>query len=241
MDNFGAKVSNALIMNTLAGLDRTETFFDFLQVLVEKTKKRQEPAFTELSEGKSYHAGIIKSKFSLFAEYGILAPENYSYNLDIERMLKQPDIVEVFSTRLVKDKKIRDLLVMYLMKELRKYAIKYRRPTVLVLDELADLCPAKSENYKKVLSNFIGTFLKTMRNMNISVIGLAQDINDIYETVQNGFTQICLGALSSGNARKYYAERFGLSKGELDLLMQAPRGTFIAIGIETKKLIMINH
>src|SRR3990167_8433721 len=148
----------------------------------------------------------VASFFQNFKKDYFLVPENLCpvKKLDWKKIIDDNEHYHIFSTKWIKDKKVKEFCIMALLNqiiEFQKNEKKSRKPILVYIPEIRYLTPLRPKGYKLFLADAIKQSLSIMRSLSVSFIGDSQVMSDVDEGVRNSATFTFYGEL--GGAKDY--------------------------------------
>jgi hypothetical protein len=223
-----------LLKKSVNDLKNNEGLFALIHNLKRNSAKSESYSFfmTEDSGTGTQFAKEIELKLeNLFVENYFLMPESSPTNIDIKRMLKDKDVVDVFTTRhFGKNSKVKDFITFYLLEEIqanKKFIPK--EGILLVMQEIKDLCPQKPSGYKVI---FINTFNSLMTKCGSSKLGVIADTQSESGTNRDLMPLLNMkfvGKTLSNSDQHNYATNFKFSKDCIEQIKKLELGEFIRV------------
>ena len=207
----------ALAHNLRKNADKSETYSVFMT----------EEAGTGIQFAKDMEMKLT----NLFMDDYILMPESHPDNLDMKRILKDKDVVDVFTTRhFAKSEKKKDLITFYLLEEIQanKQFIPKEGLSVVV-QEIKDLCPQKPMGYKMIFINTFNSLITKCGSSKLGVIADTQSESGTNSKLMTLFNQKFAGKTLSNSDLHNYATNFKFSKDCIDMIKKLNLGEFIRV------------
>ncbi|MBI5803375.1 hypothetical protein HY448_01680 [Candidatus Pacearchaeota archaeon] len=250
------------MVNATNELKKDDSLFDFMKIIEKKTKaiKRmvagKEIAMPDPSNfflktgstGTSKTIGDISSYFQPFLIDYCVAPENFFLNLDIKEIFRDRESYHVFSTRFIKDEKIKyfvALKILNLLYENRKYC---NHPMVIYMPEVSSLLPYREKGYKEFLAMSLAPKILKFRSRGAggtSTIMESQNWWNIFDKVRGGATRTLFGQLGDAQDIERLSKALKWKADTVQLIKGLRKGEFIIQGMENKygsfRLFMPSH
>lgn len=212
-----------LMLSAIQNISKEDGIFGMLHHLQEQIKgKKKGRQF--IPDPKNFYLsatiGTLKSlqgisnNFQLFKQDYFIAKDNCSINLDIRKVLQDRESFHVFSTKWVKDEKLKSFCILALLNQIIKNSDYAKYPVVIVIPEIRKLTPMKPEGFKIFLADLIKESLSTMRSMGkgMSAILDSQVFEDIDEDVVDSCTNMLIGELGGARDVERICKALGYGK-----------------------------
>jgi len=168
----------------------------------DKKKRTKDPHNYYLSVG----GGTAKSMVEISGLMDTFLKDNYfirkdncPHKLDWKSILTDNQNYHVFLSMWLTDDKLKEFMVLSLIKRVianRKYL---KRPVLIVIPEILKLCPRNAQGYKLFLSSAISESLVTMRSMakGMSCVYDSQDYSNTDDKIRGGTMITFFGQMSA--------------------------------------------
>lgn len=232
-----------MMENVINSLSKGDGMVEYLHKINKSRKRLYKKVGDEIlytaDESTFYLEGVktgtkkeMDNVFTLFEKIGrhyFFMPDNYERNLDMKEILKDNGKIHVFTTRYIKERKIKDFIILWVLNQIRENVDSAKKGVVVVFDELKTLCPKKPKGHKLLLRNTIKDFLALMRVSNVSVIAGTQVYSKTDDEVISLFSEVLIGGTASGDDLNYMAVSYKLSREDIIIIQRLNTGEFIPL------------
>jgi len=176
--------------------------------------------YLEASSGTMKAVTEISNYLQPFKLDYFLTKDKCPLKLDWKSILTDQENTHVFLTSFIKDEKLRDFTVLYLLNGILKNKRYLKHPVLIIIDEIRTLCPFKPLGHKFFLSSAIKDALSMMRasGRGMSSILASTVWSDISEEVRNSATTTLFGAIGGGGDMEKIAKAFNYKREIRDQL-----------------------
>ena len=198
------------------------------------------------SSGTQKTVSDVASYFKPFQNDYCLAPENFKLNLDIREILKDQEHYHCFSTKWIKDEKIKYFVSFRILNLIWENIDLVKYPIVLPLPEIGSLLPYKPEAYKKFLALSLSPKLQKIRSKGrgVTTIMSNQVWVDLDESVKGKGTDILFGKIKSIQDIERISKALKYNRDTIQQLRNLDAGEFLVEGKEmfgSFKIFMPSH
>lgn len=172
----------------------------------------------------------IVNCFGSFRDYFFLQPSSFKLNINWRRILNDPRSYHIFSTKWIKDNRLKVFVIIQLLKglqnELSKMNVKY--PCVIILEEIKILLPVNvSTIYEAELANLLRKLLSSIRTKGRGVTTLAT--TQTYRATNKEYRDSCtlhiIGRSAAGDKRVFLKD-YGFSASAIEEIESLRVGRF---------------
>lgn len=235
------KESMRVLLNTINDLKSDEGLFKLIYKINRKVTKKEgllikADSDFNLKYGEASRTNIkeITSFFKPFIKDFFLMPENFKYNLDIGKLLKNQKDYHLLNLNFIKDNKLKALNYLLFFDAIYSNRGKCKYPILFVIEEIGNLTPFKSKGYQEFLADYLRPRLKTLRRDSSFILN-NQVWHDIDSKIRSYATDYYLGKLEMADMsiiKKVYT----YSKDVVYAISRLQRGHFIRIGMENETM-----
>lgn len=234
-----------LIVNATKEIKDNEGLYSFIHDINESIKGRKKGKGSFKPDWKNFglpiSSGTAKSIQDIsnclkpFKSDYFLSNKQCQLNINMEKVINDREHLHVFVTNFIRDKKLKEFIILALLNQIIQVKNKAKYPILLVIDEIRYLTPFKPQGYKLFLSEGISDALATLRSMGrgFSVICCSQVLTDISEEVRNSFTTTFLGPIGGASDLDKICKMYGFGKDKRDKLKKMDyKNSYFPIGMK---------
>ena len=233
-----------LLLNASQNITKEDGIYGFVHYIQDAVKgkrieksKRADPKnfYLEATSGKMTAVSDISNYLQPFKRDYFLTKDSCSLNINWESILNDQEHYHVFTTKWIKDEKLKDFTVLALLNGLMVHKDILKRPVVVIIPEIRKLCPFKPQGHKIFLAQSIKETLSLMRSSGrgMSSILDSQVWIDVDEDVRNSATVTLLGEIGGGGDMEKIAKAFNYKRNIRDQLKKADYpNSFLMVGNE---------
>lgn len=239
------KKSVKLFLKSVKALNDTDGINEFMEYLREfsKVEKKkylgQELHLDDESVADKSDYREIKGSLEIFEKDGFLMPDNFKLNLDIEKILSEPNTRHVFlyNTLSRKDKKLRHFVAFHILMEIDRHSSYAKNFNILVIEESQTLTPFKGKGYFVIMEREIGDMIGRIRKSGFYSLSVSRVWSGTGEAVRRECKKQLLGHLEPDDMLKFVKVGV-LGKKEKDNIENLEIGEFVLKGKERQILKM---
>ena len=203
-----------ILMQASANLTKEAGIYELLhniQDLIKGKKKYNSVSgssssfFLSVTAGTSKSMQDISNLFQPFKQDYFLVKENCPYNLDFKNILSDNESIHFFSTKYIKDAKMKEFVLLVILNKILEYKDYAKSPVCIVIPEIRKLCPDHAVGYQKYLSEAIKEALSTMRSIGaggFASILSSQSWSDTDQSVRDSHSVTLLGKINISDIEK---------------------------------------
>jgi len=200
-----------LLLNASTHMNKSDGLFSFLHQIEEtvigkkktKTELKANPKLFHLRITPSTAKGLqqVASYLLPFQRDYFLLPEDSKLQLDWKTILNDNSSYHLFTTKWIKDEKIKQFCILSLLEEIVRNIDYATKPILIVINEIRFLTPERAKGYQEYLAIAIRKRLSVLRNMGRGVSGIfdSQVWVDCDAGVKASFTKNFFGELASAS------------------------------------------
>ena len=178
----------------------------------------------------------VSGCLELFEQDGFLMPNSCPLNLDMKKILSEPNTRHVFIYKALKqDEKLRHFVFFHILNEIKRYASESIYFTIVVIEEAQTLCPFKGKGYFQIMEQNVGDFLGRIgkRGKGFTPMFVAIVWSGTAEMVRSKCKKQVLFYIEQDDVLKYIKAR-SLGKKEKNIMVKLEVGQCILRGYEKK-------
>lgn len=158
-----------------------------------------------------------------------IAPSNCKHNIDIEKLINDQQHYHIFTSKWIKDKRLKSFYILHLLNEIINNSDKARYPICLIIEEVRYLVPNTAEGYTTYLAEEIKNNMTRMRNMGKGYASIltTQVYRDVNDKVIDTINEIIIGRLTSMKEYEFVGKTMRLTTTEINLLKSLQVGQFV--------------
>lgn len=237
-----------LCIDGVEQLKKNEGMYELLHFLQNKVKRQQEThlgrqifipdwdnfGLTASSAGTMKDISDISSLFKPFRKDYFITAESCPFNIDIMNILNDNEHYHVFTTRFIKDKKMKEFATFHLFNLIEENLKFARHPVCFIIEEVRFLVPDRSDGYKVFMAENLQAKLSTIRNKGrgCSTIMTTQVLSDVNEKVVNSATETLIGRLGGAKDLERIAKALKYSREVVEEINSLRECTYIRKGYE---------
>ncbi len=160
--------------------------------------------FLSVTAGTSKSMQDISNLFQPFKRDYFLSKLTCPLNLDFKKILADKESIHFFSTRYLRDPKMKEFVILAILNKIIEHKSYARSPVMIVIPEIRKLCPDRAVGYQQFLSEAIKESLSTMRSIGkgIGSILTSQSWSDTSQPIRDSHNVTLLGELSLSDIDK---------------------------------------
>lgn len=171
-----------------------------------------------------------------FIDNYFLRKETCPYSLNWKEILNNQESYHVFLSMWINDKKLREFLILSLLQQVIDNRHYSKKPILIVIPEIRNLCKRNPQGYSWFLSLAITDALSTMRSQGrgFSSILDSQNWDDTSDSIKGSATVTLFGKLNPQDLERVCKAR-SYNKPDREMLMNLKQNQFIMADFEQDK------
>lgn len=185
--------------------------------------------FTRSKMGTEKTSSEMNAYFQPFIQNYAITPASFPSNLDIKAVMNDQKNYHLFTTKWVKDYRLKRFYILHLLHEIIANADAAQHPILIYLEEIRYLAPAKEAGADRFLAEEIKREMTRFRNMGrgFGIIGTTQTYWDVHPEVISSFNEIVLGRIPDPREQEKLGKALRLSLQDTKLLQSLEVGQFL--------------
>ena len=208
---------------------QTESVANLMKSSVRFRSDDPDTFFTRSKMGTEKTSSEMNAYFQPFISNYAITPASFPNNLDIKTVMNDQKHYHLFTTKWVKDDRLKRFYILHLLHELIANADAAQHPILIYLEEIRYLAPAKEAGADKYLAEEIKREMTRFRNMGrgFGIVGTTQTYWDVHPEVLGSFNEIVLGRIPDPREQEKLGKALRMSLQDTKLLQSLDIGEFL--------------